>query len=134
MSEEAERSQEPSRKGKRQRQLARTFPTTVKDAQIGTLSSGQCFEYVQNSYGTHSQRAVKNEQDFSMQIIEKIQFVKSSFDVELGRVNEKLNPITSDINELRRNDRISADWNKLTTTRLDLISNACDRIESIYQV
>ncbi|MBW0492985.1 hypothetical protein O181_032700 [Austropuccinia psidii MF-1] len=41
-SEEAERSQEPSRKGKRQSQLEDTLPTGVQDPQIGIFSSGQC--------------------------------------------------------------------------------------------
>ncbi|MBW0564661.1 hypothetical protein O181_104376 [Austropuccinia psidii MF-1] len=41
-SEEEERSQEPSRKGQSQRQLAQTLPTRVQDPQIGAFSSGQC--------------------------------------------------------------------------------------------
>ncbi|MBW0531592.1 hypothetical protein O181_071307 [Austropuccinia psidii MF-1] len=41
-SEETKRSQEPSRKGQRQTQLAQTLPTGVQDPQIGDLRSGQC--------------------------------------------------------------------------------------------
>ncbi|MBW0513642.1 hypothetical protein O181_053357 [Austropuccinia psidii MF-1] len=47
-SKDAERSQEPSRKGKRQRKLA-------QDPPIGAFSSGQCLQYDQDSYGIHSQ-------------------------------------------------------------------------------
>ncbi|MBW0519870.1 hypothetical protein O181_059585 [Austropuccinia psidii MF-1] len=133
-SEEAERSQEPSREGKRKSQFALTLPTRVQDLQIGTNSSGKCFQYGQNSYGVHSQRAGKDEQDFSMQIIDEIQFVKSSIDVKLGKFDAKLNKIASDINDLKKNDKISAVWHKLTTTKLYLISNAHDRIESRCQV
>ncbi|MBW0582098.1 hypothetical protein O181_121813 [Austropuccinia psidii MF-1] len=55
-------------------------------------------------------------------------------DVELGKFDSKLNKITSDIDELKTNDRISAEWNKFTTSRIESISNTCDRIESKYQV
>ncbi|MBW0492962.1 hypothetical protein O181_032677 [Austropuccinia psidii MF-1] len=58
-SEEAERSQEPSGKRKRQSQLAKTLLTRVQDPQIGTFSGGKCFRYGHNSYGTHSQGAGK---------------------------------------------------------------------------
>ncbi|MBW0582131.1 hypothetical protein O181_121846 [Austropuccinia psidii MF-1] len=44
-SEEAERSKDPSRKGKRKRQLAQTLPTRVQDHQIKAFSSGQCLQY-----------------------------------------------------------------------------------------
>ncbi|MBW0589963.1 hypothetical protein O181_129678 [Austropuccinia psidii MF-1] len=98
-SEEEERSQEPSR----QSQLAQTLPTRVQDPQIGAFSSGKCLQYGQNSYGIHSQRAGKDEQDFSMQIIDEIHFVKSIIDVELGKFNAKLNKIILDISELKRN-------------------------------
>ncbi|MBW0494042.1 hypothetical protein O181_033757 [Austropuccinia psidii MF-1] len=59
-SEEAERSQKPSRLGKRQRQLEKTLPTRVQDPQIGAFSSGQCFQFGQNPYGLHSQGAGKD--------------------------------------------------------------------------
>ncbi|MBW0564085.1 hypothetical protein O181_103800 [Austropuccinia psidii MF-1] len=42
--EEVERSQEPSRKGKRQSQLAQTLRTGVQDPQIGAFSRGQCHQ------------------------------------------------------------------------------------------
>ncbi|MBW0527187.1 hypothetical protein O181_066902 [Austropuccinia psidii MF-1] len=60
-SEEAERSQEPLRKGKRQRKLAQTLPTGVQDPQIGAFGHGQCLQYGQSSHGIHSQRAGKDE-------------------------------------------------------------------------
>ncbi|MBW0531375.1 hypothetical protein O181_071090 [Austropuccinia psidii MF-1] len=41
-SEEAERSQEPSKQGQRQSQLAQTLPTRVQDPQIGAFSHGKC--------------------------------------------------------------------------------------------
>ncbi|MBW0556936.1 hypothetical protein O181_096651 [Austropuccinia psidii MF-1] len=44
-SEEAERSQEPSRKGKRQSKLAHTLPAGVQDPQIGAFSRGRCLQY-----------------------------------------------------------------------------------------
>ncbi|MBW0554269.1 hypothetical protein O181_093984 [Austropuccinia psidii MF-1] len=43
-SEEAERSQEPSGKGKRQSQLVQTLPTRVQDPQIGAFIHGQCLQ------------------------------------------------------------------------------------------
>ncbi|MBW0592728.1 hypothetical protein O181_132443 [Austropuccinia psidii MF-1] len=70
-SEEVERSQEPSRQGQRQRQLAQTLPTRVQDSQIGAISSEQCLQYGQNAYGIHSQRAAKDHKDFSTQIIDE---------------------------------------------------------------
>ncbi|MBW0526601.1 hypothetical protein O181_066316 [Austropuccinia psidii MF-1] len=67
-------------------------------------------------------------------MINEIQFVKSSIDVELGKFDSKSNKITSDINYLKKNERISAYWHKLKTARLESISNRCDIIESKYQV
>ncbi|MBW0520606.1 hypothetical protein O181_060321 [Austropuccinia psidii MF-1] len=52
-SEEAERSKEPSRKGKRQSQLAQTLPTGIQDPQIGAFSHGKCLQYGQNSHVIH---------------------------------------------------------------------------------
>ncbi|MBW0560928.1 hypothetical protein O181_100643 [Austropuccinia psidii MF-1] len=130
---EEERSQEPLRKGKRQRKLAQTLPTRVQDSQIGAFSHGQCLQYGQDSYGIHSQRAGKDEQDFSTQIIDERQFVKSSIDVEIGKFYGKLNTITSDISELKRNDKNYTEWYKLTNVRLDSITNTWDRIERKFQ-
>ncbi|MBW0496319.1 hypothetical protein O181_036034 [Austropuccinia psidii MF-1] len=96
-SEEAERSQEPSRSGKRKIQLAQTLPTGVKDPQIGALRSGQCLQYGQYSYGIHSQGAGKDEQDFFTQIIQEIKVVKTSINLEFGKVVAKLPKITLDI-------------------------------------
>ncbi|MBW0550796.1 hypothetical protein O181_090511 [Austropuccinia psidii MF-1] len=126
-SEEAERSQEPSRQGQRQSQLAQTLPTRVQDPQIGAFSHGQ------NSDEIHSQGAGKDEQNLSTQVIQQINFVKSSVDVELGRFYAKINKITSDISELKRNDK-HTEWYQLTNVRLDSIINTCDRIKSKCQV
>ncbi|MBW0504133.1 hypothetical protein O181_043848 [Austropuccinia psidii MF-1] len=60
-SEEEEMSQEPSGQGQGQRKLAQTLPTRGQD-----------------SYGIHSQRAGKDKQALSTQIIKEIQFVKYS--------------------------------------------------------
>ncbi|MBW0558320.1 hypothetical protein O181_098035 [Austropuccinia psidii MF-1] len=121
-SEEAERSQEPSRQGQRQSRLAQTLPKRVQDSQIGAFSHGQ------DSYGIHSQRAGKDEQDFSMQIIDEIHFVKSSIEVELGKFDAKLNKIILNMSDLKRNDKKYTEWYQLTNVKLDSITNTCDRI------
>ncbi|MBW0535927.1 hypothetical protein O181_075642 [Austropuccinia psidii MF-1] len=133
-SEEEERSQEPSGQGQRQRKLAQILPTRVQDPQVGAFSHGQCLQYGQDSYGIHSQRAGKDEQDFSTQRIDEIQFVKSSIDVELGKFDAKLNKITADKSELKRNYKTYTEWYSLTNFRLDSITNTCDRIKSKCQV
>ncbi|MBW0573773.1 hypothetical protein O181_113488 [Austropuccinia psidii MF-1] len=132
-SEETERSQEPSRKGQRQSQLEQTLPTRVQDSQIRAFSHGQCVQYGQDSGGIHSQGAGKDEQNISTQIIQEIHFVKSTIDVELSKFDAKINKITSDIGELRRNDRKYTEWYQLTNVKLDSITNKCDRIESKIQ-
>ncbi|MBW0588746.1 hypothetical protein O181_128461, partial [Austropuccinia psidii MF-1] len=63
--EEAERSQETSKQGQMQSQLAQTLPIRVQDPQIGALSCGQCIEHGQDFDAIHSQRAGKDEQNFS---------------------------------------------------------------------
>ncbi|MBW0586798.1 hypothetical protein O181_126513 [Austropuccinia psidii MF-1] len=129
-SEEAERSQEPSKQVQRQSQLAQTLPTRVQDCQIGAFSHGQCIQHGQNSDVIHIQGAEKDEQDISMQIIQQIHFVKSSIDVELGKFDAMINKITSDISELKRNDKKHTEWYQLTNVRLNSIINTCDKIES----
>ncbi|MBW0542401.1 hypothetical protein O181_082116 [Austropuccinia psidii MF-1] len=114
-SEEAERSQEPSRQGQRKRQLAQTLPTM-------------------NSDGIHSQGAGKDEQNLSTQILQQIHFVKCSIDVELGKSDSKMNKITSDISELKINDKKHTEWYELTNVGLDSIIHTCDRIENKCQV
>ncbi|MBW0537553.1 hypothetical protein O181_077268 [Austropuccinia psidii MF-1] len=121
------------RESERERKLAQTLPTRVQDPQIGAFSHGQCLQYGQESYGIHSQSAGTYEQDFSMQIIDEIQFVESSIDAELGKFDAKLNKITSDISELKRNYKKYTEWYKLTDFRLDSITNTCERIESKCQ-
>ncbi|MBW0471786.1 hypothetical protein O181_011501 [Austropuccinia psidii MF-1] len=132
-SEEAERAQKPSGKGKTQSKLEQNLPTRVQDPQFGACSPGQHLQYGQNSYGIYSQREGSNEQDLSMQIIDEIQFFKSSIDVELGKFDAKLNKITSDISELKRNDKKYTEWYKLTNFKLDSITSTCDRLENKCQ-
>ncbi|MBW0554083.1 hypothetical protein O181_093798 [Austropuccinia psidii MF-1] len=129
-SEGAERSQEPSRQGKRKSQLSQTLPTRVQDSQIGAFSIGQCLQYGQNSYQIHSQRAGKDERDFSTQIIDEIHFVKSSINVELGKFDAKLNKIILDMSELKINEKNYTEWYQLTNVRLHSTTNTCDRTEN----
>ncbi|MBW0581164.1 hypothetical protein O181_120879 [Austropuccinia psidii MF-1] len=131
---ESEGSQEPSGQRKRQSLLAQTLPTGVQDPQIGAFSHGQCVQYGQNSDGIHSQRAGKDEQDFSTQIKQQLNHVKCSIDVETGKLDAKLTKITLDISELKRNDKKYTEWYQLTNVRVDSIINTCDRIESTCQV
>ncbi|MBW0473264.1 hypothetical protein O181_012979 [Austropuccinia psidii MF-1] len=69
-----------------------------------------------------------------MQIIDEIHFVKSSIDVELGKLDAKLNKIISDMSELKTNDKKYTEWYHLTNVKLDSITNRGDRIESKCQV
>ncbi|MBW0581758.1 hypothetical protein O181_121473 [Austropuccinia psidii MF-1] len=133
-SEEEESSQEPSRQGKRKNQLAQTLPTRVQDSQIGAFSHGQYPQYGQNPYGIHSQRAGKDEQKFSTQIIDEIHFIKSSINLKLGKFDAKLNKIILDMSELKLNDKKYTEWYQLTNVKLDSITNTCDTIESKCQV
>ncbi|MBW0561516.1 hypothetical protein O181_101231 [Austropuccinia psidii MF-1] len=104
-SEDEEMSQELSGKGKRQSKFAKTLATRVQDPQIGAFSCGQCLQYGQTSSGIHSQIAGNDEQDLSTQVIQEIKNFRSSIDLELGKFDAKLNKITSDISELKRNDK-----------------------------
>ncbi|MBW0557389.1 hypothetical protein O181_097104 [Austropuccinia psidii MF-1] len=96
--------------------------------------SHQCLQYGQDSYGIQSQRAGKDQKDLLMRKIQEIQLLKSSIDVELGKFVAKLNKITSGISELKRNEKNSTEWYKLTHVKLDSITNKCDRIASKFQV
>ncbi|MBW0563777.1 hypothetical protein O181_103492 [Austropuccinia psidii MF-1] len=125
-SEEEERSQEPSRQGKRQSQLAQTLPTRVQDPQIRAFSRGQCLQYGQESYGIHSQRAGKDEKNLSMEIIKEIHFVKTSINVEIGKIDAKLTKIPLEINALKKNDKHSAEMHKSVIAKLELLTNTCD--------
>ncbi|MBW0579750.1 hypothetical protein O181_119465 [Austropuccinia psidii MF-1] len=133
-SEEAERSQEPSRRGKRQSQLACTLPTGVHDPQIGAFNSEKCVQYGQDAYGVLSQVAGKDEQDFSMQIRKKIHFVRASINVDLGRIDAKLTKITLDINDMKKNNKHPVELHKSAIAKLESISNTCDQIDSKSQV
>ncbi|MBW0553880.1 hypothetical protein O181_093595 [Austropuccinia psidii MF-1] len=129
-SEEVERSQEPSRKGQRQSQLAQTLPTRVQDPQIGAFSHGQCLQYGQESYGIHSQGAGKGEKNLSTEIIQEIHFVKTSIYLEIGKIDAKLTKMTLDINDLKKNDKHSAEMHKSVIAKMELLTNTYDRIES----
>ncbi|MBW0525855.1 hypothetical protein O181_065570 [Austropuccinia psidii MF-1] len=93
-SEEAEWSQEQSRKGKIQSKLAQRLPTKLQDPQIGAFRCGKCIQYGQNFYETHRKGEGKDKKELSMQIIDEIKFIKSSIDVELGKFDEKVNKLT----------------------------------------
>ncbi|MBW0471348.1 hypothetical protein O181_011063 [Austropuccinia psidii MF-1] len=118
-SEETERSQEKSRKGKRKSQLAQTSQKRVQGSQIGTFSCGKSIQYGKKTSETHSQGAGKGEKELSMQIIDEIRFLNSSIDVKLGKFDQKFNKLTSDINDLKKNDRTFWQWHKVTNTQLE---------------
>ncbi|MBW0499955.1 hypothetical protein O181_039670, partial [Austropuccinia psidii MF-1] len=106
----------------------------VQDPQIGTFSYGQCLQYAQDSYGIHSQGAGKDEQNFSMEIIQEINFVKTIINVEIGKIDAKLTKMTLDINDLKKNEKHSAEMHKSIIAKLESLTNTCDRIESRYHV
>ncbi|MBW0525110.1 hypothetical protein O181_064825 [Austropuccinia psidii MF-1] len=113
--------------------VPQTLPTRVQDSQIGAFSHGQCVQYGQDSYGIYSQGAGKDEQNISTQIIDEIHFVQSNIDVNIGNLDAKLTQITLDINDLKKNDKQSAEKHKSVITTLKILTNTCDRIESKYQ-
>ncbi|MBW0551456.1 hypothetical protein O181_091171 [Austropuccinia psidii MF-1] len=51
-----------------------------------------------------------------------------------GKIDAKLTKITLDINELKTNDKHSAEIHKSVLAKLELLTNTCDRIESKYHV
>ncbi|MBW0555933.1 hypothetical protein O181_095648 [Austropuccinia psidii MF-1] len=133
-SEETDSSQEPSRQGQRQSQLAQNLPTRVKDSQIGAFSHGECVQYGQDSHGIYTQGAGKDEENIYTQITDEIHFFQSNIDVKISKLDAKLIQITLDINDLKKNDKQSAEMHKSVITTLELLTNTCDGIESQYQV
>ncbi|MBW0584110.1 hypothetical protein O181_123825 [Austropuccinia psidii MF-1] len=121
-------------KGKGKANLNRPYPQEYRIPKLEPSSVDSVFNMARTIMEFTAKKAGKDEQDFSTQIIYEIQFVKSSIDVELGKFDPKLNKITSDISELKRNDKNHTEWYKLTNVRLDSITNKCDRIESKFQV
>ncbi|MBW0578976.1 hypothetical protein O181_118691 [Austropuccinia psidii MF-1] len=132
-SEETERSQEPSKKWQRQSQLGQTLPTRVQDSQIGAFSHGQCVQYGQDSHRISSQGEGNDEQNISTQIVDEIHFVQSTIDVKIGKLDAKLTKIEFDINDLKKNDKQSAEMHNYVITTVEILSNTCDRIKSKYQ-
>ncbi|MBW0575928.1 hypothetical protein O181_115643, partial [Austropuccinia psidii MF-1] len=63
----------------------------------------------------------------------EIHFVQSNIDVNIGKPDAKLTKITLDLNDLKKNDKQSAEMHKSVITTLELLTNTCDRIESKYQ-
>ncbi|MBW0579861.1 hypothetical protein O181_119576 [Austropuccinia psidii MF-1] len=105
-SKEAERSQEPLKQGQTQSRLAQTLPARVQDPQIGAFSRGQCIQHLQDFYGIHSQRAGKDEHNFSKEIIDQIHFFQSNIHVAVGKFDAKINKSTSDMSELKKRQKI----------------------------
>ncbi|MBW0584416.1 hypothetical protein O181_124131 [Austropuccinia psidii MF-1] len=66
-----------------------------------------------------------------MEIIQEIHSVKTSINAE---IDAKLTKITLDINDLRKNKKHSAEMHKSVISKLELLTNTCDRIESKYHV
>ncbi|MBW0461071.1 hypothetical protein O181_000786 [Austropuccinia psidii MF-1] len=87
-SEETERSHKKSRQGKRKSKWAQKLPTGVQDSQIGTLSCGKCVQYGQNPYGVHSKGTGKDEEDFSMKIIDEIRIDQSIMDSRFNKIKK----------------------------------------------
>ncbi|MBW0551355.1 hypothetical protein O181_091070 [Austropuccinia psidii MF-1] len=67
-------------------------------------------------------------------MIDEIHFVQSNIDLALGKFDAKINKLTSDISELKRNDKKYTEWYQLANARIDSIVNTCNRIESTCQV
>ncbi|MBW0504949.1 hypothetical protein O181_044664 [Austropuccinia psidii MF-1] len=101
-------------------------------SQIGAFSHVQCLQYGQDSYGIHSQGVGKDEENLSMEIIKEIHFFKTSINLEIGKIDAKLAKMTLDINELKKKDKHSAEMHKSVISKLGLLTNTCDRMESKY--
>ncbi|MBW0577841.1 hypothetical protein O181_117556 [Austropuccinia psidii MF-1] len=69
-----------------------------------------------------------------MEIIQEIHFVKTSINVEIGKTDAKLTKMTLDINDLKKNDKHSAEIHRSVIAKLELLTNTCDRIEGKYHV
>ncbi|MBW0480075.1 hypothetical protein O181_019790 [Austropuccinia psidii MF-1] len=81
-----------------------------------------------------SKEKEKMNRNFYTQMIQEMECVNTSINLELSKIDETLTKITSDINDLKRNGRASAKLHKSTIDRLDIIFNKCDRIVSKFQV
>ncbi|MBW0554651.1 hypothetical protein O181_094366 [Austropuccinia psidii MF-1] len=133
-SEERESSQKQSRKGERKSPLAQTLPTGVQDYKIGAFIHGQCVQYGQNSYGSHILEKKEDEQELSTQIMDEMRYIQPIIDVKLNNFDKQLMKLTSNVNDLRNDERIITEWQRVTNARLESVSNKCERVESIYEV
>ncbi|MBW0526516.1 hypothetical protein O181_066231 [Austropuccinia psidii MF-1] len=131
---------------RRRRKVPRAINEREKANQIGTdlthkgtrspnwsLQQWTVLSIWPNPFGIHSQGEEKDQQDFSMLMIQEIQFVNTSINVESGKLDAKVTRKSSDIHYLKNNDRASAELHKSTVDRLVIIFNTCDRIESKCQ-
>ncbi|MBW0586458.1 hypothetical protein O181_126173 [Austropuccinia psidii MF-1] len=69
-----------------------------------------------------------------MEIIQEIHLVKTTINLETGKIDAKLTKRILDINDLKKNDKHSAEIHKFLIAKLELLSSTCDRIESEYHV
>ncbi|MBW0508863.1 hypothetical protein O181_048578 [Austropuccinia psidii MF-1] len=93
-----------------------------------------CVQYGLNSYGVHSQRTGKDEQDFSTKRIYKLRFNKSIMNLKFNIIETQLKKFTSNINVLKNNDINFTKRCQVKNARLESISNKCDIIEKKIQV
>ncbi|MBW0571911.1 hypothetical protein O181_111626 [Austropuccinia psidii MF-1] len=103
-------------------------------SQIGAFSFGQCIQHGQHSDGIHSQGDGEDKHNFSKKIIDQINFAQSHIEVALRKFDGKINKITSDISELKRNDKGYNEWYQFGNARIDSIVYTCNRIDSTCQV
>ncbi|MBW0487317.1 hypothetical protein O181_027032 [Austropuccinia psidii MF-1] len=76
----------------------------------------------------------KMNRNFYTQMIQEMECVNISINLEPSNIDETSTKIISDINDSKKDGRASAKLNKSTIERLDIIFKKCDRIESKCQV
>ena len=57
-----------------------------------------------------------------LEILQEIHFVKTSINVEIGKIDAKLTKTTLDINDLKKNDKHSAEIHKSVIVKLELLT------------
>ncbi|MBW0523671.1 hypothetical protein O181_063386 [Austropuccinia psidii MF-1] len=110
----------------------RPYPQEYRTPKLEPSAMDSVFNMA-DSYGIYSQGAGKDEQNISTQIIDEIHFFQSNIDVNIGKLDAKLTKITLDINDLKKNEKQSAEMHKAVITTLEILTNTCDRIQSKYQ-